>query len=141
PEAPPAPPVPPVPPAPPASPSIQSDLLERLDAIVQNTAHINEGVASIRQMAESGQLDEDTAEIFINGVVEIIRHREATNQKAIDLLKDMYNHGRHAGTVDTSVMKGLANLGHAGVDLNDLMNSLPPGDKMKFIAKLMGMEN
>jgi hypothetical protein len=135
---PPAPPVPPVPPAPPLH-NTMHELLNRIDAIIQNTAHIHEAVNSIRDMVNGGELCEDTAETVIHGVVDVVKAREHTNQSAISLLKEMYNNTKSAKS--KSITNDLVSLGGIGLDIEGLVSSLPPGEKLSFIRELLGFDN
>ncbi|MCL2189385.1 MAG: hypothetical protein FWB87_11545 [Defluviitaleaceae bacterium] len=143
---PPAPPVPPVPPAPPTPPtkgyhyaytiSNTNDLLTRLDAIVNNTAYVHETVNALKGMYESGEMDDgENIQTFVHGMVDIVRAREETNKKAIDLIKEMYQGSNsNASKISDRAL-------HLGIDINQILKDLPPDESIAFTKELLGMQN
>ena len=76
--------------------NFNNELLNRLDNIVSNTHHVNEAVKSIKEMAECGEVSEEVlANIFVSGVVDVVKSREATNQEAIALIREMHANSQH----------------------------------------------
>ncbi|MCL2605482.1 MAG: hypothetical protein FWD90_13490 [Defluviitaleaceae bacterium] len=129
----------PVPPTPPTAKPVINELLMRIDAIVMNTAHINEAVNAIKDMAGTGELCEETAGTIINGVVDVVKAREHTNQSAINLLKEMYNDAKPAKS-GKNIAQDLMGLGHLGLDIDGMVSSLPPSEKLSFLREVLGMD-
>jgi len=130
----------PTPPTPPVH-NFHKELLDRIDAIVNNTGYINETVSAIRQMAESGEIEcEEVAATYVNGMCQIINAREITNQKAIELIRNMYECEMKTGknVSGTSIADNAIAL---GLDISELISNLPPEQSIRFTRELLGMSN
>ncbi|MCL2363617.1 MAG: hypothetical protein FWC71_03020 [Defluviitaleaceae bacterium] len=136
------PPVPPTPPLPPPVPGMQKELLDRLDTIINNTDYLKETVNTIRDMAGSGEIDNHAiADAYVEGLCDIITKREATNQKAIELIRDMYE-SEKSGKSGFSSVSGASIAQNAialGLDLNELIEHMPPEQALRFTRELLGM--
>jgi hypothetical protein len=115
------------------------ELLNRIDAVIQNAHYINESVLSIRTMAEGEWDNEEIVQKFVNGIVDVVRSREATNQKVIELIKEMYNSNKPEKSSHKSNVSDLIGFG-GGIDVNDIISDLPPQEKYDFVRELLGMK-
>jgi len=144
PETPPIPPTPPSPPTPPPPlpPNVAlNQILDRIDSVTQNYSYIVDSVKSIHQMSETGWDGcTDTAQIVINGVVEVIKAREQTNQKALDLLEKMYTDHATERPVYNAGANTVETLAGLGINIPVLLTDLPGHEKMSFIRTLLGMD-
>ena len=119
----------------PVSNDLMVELLKRIDAIVNNTGYINETMHAIRQMAESGEIDDP--ESYMEGMHKIIASREVTNQKAIELIRDMYeNVGNKSNVSGATIAENAVML---GLDINDLISSMEAERALIFTRELLGM--
>jgi len=130
------------PPLPPlmSNQAFQYELLKRIDDIVKHTSHIDRAVESIRQMAESGEVDESTAETFVHGIVGVVTTREVTNQKALDFIRGMYNDIKTNEKSQPSKASIAENAIALGLDIKDLLDNMIPEHALEFTRELLGMK-
>jgi len=95
-------------------------ILARIDAIIQDTAHIKEALDALRNAAQ-GEV--------ANAMGDIIKAREATNQQTLRLLEKMYD---DAKPIDSKKLVG-------NLDLNYMIEMMESEDVAKFLSTIVGM--
>jgi len=125
-------------PATPAPDTTHHEILNRIDTIIRSIDHVKEATVRISAMAESGAIDcEDIAAKFINGIVDVVRARETTNQQAIALLRDMLHEpAKKQGVSGASIAENAIAL---GLNITDVIENMPPEQGIAFTRELLGM--
>ena len=112
-------------PSPSNNPFALNRLLESIEAIINNNSHITEAIQRMAAIAEENGVDADMMQIASTGLTNIVAEREKTNRDAIRFLERAYEESSPKPQSDRLLAMG--------VDVNDLLLSLPPDEKMEFL--------
>ena len=118
----------------------EDPILSRIDAIMHNNQHINEAISGIREMAETGAHGNE-AHRYINGIVDVVRSREATNQKTLELLREMHSQAANLQKVDAPESNVTKNAIALTPVIRSLLENMPSLDAVAFTRELLGMDS
>ena len=110
-------------------------VLSKIDTITNQTSYLADAINGIREK-DWCQLENDVATSAMDSIVAIVRHREDTNKSAIGILQkicDSLSAKESKKRIDPDI------IGRLGIDLNEIIEHMPPGEQLKIVRELMGI--